>query len=157
TRRSRSNSVAKNVRTKFAPSALLAPARSASRVFPRTHDRVLGGMHDAPGFRAKFSERNLPMTEPRNRVVQVRRWGGPEELEVLDAPLPLAGRGEVRVRVLAASQEYTEVTIRRHVYPWVRRRPPFVMGYDFVGEIDQLGPGVTGFQLGDRVADMTMI
>jgi len=31
------------------------------------------------------------------------------------------------------------------------------MGYDVVGEIDQLGDGVSGFQLGDRVADMTVI
>jgi NADPH:quinone reductase-like Zn-dependent oxidoreductase len=93
----------------------------------------------------------------RNRVVQVRRFGGPEELEVVDTALPTAGPGEVRVRTLAAAVEYTEVTIRRHVYPWVRRRPPFVMGYDVVGEIDQLGPGVSGFRVGDRVADMTMI
>jgi NADPH:quinone reductase-like Zn-dependent oxidoreductase len=31
------------------------------------------------------------------------------------------------------------------------------MGYDVVGEIDQLGDGVSGFQLGDRVADMPVI
>jgi NADPH:quinone reductase-like Zn-dependent oxidoreductase len=97
------------------------------------------------------------MGELRNRVVQVRRFGDPDGLEVVDAPLPTAGRGEVRVRVLASSVEYTDVTIRRHRYPWVRRRPPFVMGYDVVGEIDQIGAGVSGFQLGDRVADMTMI
>src|SRR5215813_11262973 len=101
--------------------------------------------------------RNAPMREPFNRVVQLRRFGNPDELEVVEAPLPRAGRGEVRVRVLASSVEYTDVTIRRHVYPWVRRRPPFVMGYDVVGEIDQLGDGVSGFQLGDRVADMTVI
>jgi NADPH:quinone reductase-like Zn-dependent oxidoreductase len=63
----------------------------------------------------------------------------------------------VRVRVLASSVEYTDVTIRRHLYPWVFRRPPFVMGYDFVGEIDQLGDGVSGLRLGDRVADMTVL
>jgi NADPH:quinone reductase-like Zn-dependent oxidoreductase len=53
--------------------------------------------------------------------------------------------------------EYTDVTIRRHLYPWVLRRPPFVIGYDVVGEIDQLGDGVSGFQTGDRVADMTVL
>jgi NADPH:quinone reductase-like Zn-dependent oxidoreductase len=53
--------------------------------------------------------------------------------------------------------EYTDVTIRRHLYPWVLRRPPFVIGYDVVGEIDQLGDGVSGLQLGDRVADMTVL
>lgn len=98
------------------------------------------------------------MAEPRNRVVQVRRFGGPEELEVVDAPLPKAGRGELRVRVLASGLEYTDVTIRRHVYPQTAsRRPPFVLGYDLVGEVDQIGEGVTGFQLGERVADMTVL
>lgn len=37
-------------------------------------------------------------------------------IEVVDAPAPTAGPGEVRVRVLASSVEYTDVTIRRHVY-----------------------------------------
>ena len=74
------------------------------------------------------------MMEPRNRVVQVSRFGDPEGLEVVDAPLPTAGRGEVRVRVLASSLNYTEVLIRRHLYPQTMRlRPPFVMGYDVVG------------------------
>src|SRR6266487_1696620 len=96
--------------------------------------------------------------EPGNRVVQLRGFGGPEELEVVEAPLPTAGPGEVRVRVLASSLEYTDVVIRRHLYPQtMRRRPPFVLGYDVVGEIDQLGEGVSGFQVGDRVADMTVL
>src|SRR5581483_5894157 len=66
--------------------------------------------------------------------------------------------GEVRVRVLASGLEYTDVVIRRHLYAQtMRRRPPFVLGYDVIGEIDQLGDGVSGFQLGDRVADMTVL
>jgi NADPH:quinone reductase len=98
------------------------------------------------------------MEEPaRNRVVQVSRFGDADGLRVVDAPLPAAGWGEVRVRVLASSIEYTDVTIRRRLYPWVRRRPPFVMSYDVIGQIDQFGGGVTGIQLGDRVADMTVI
>jgi NADPH:quinone reductase-like Zn-dependent oxidoreductase len=99
-----------------------------------------------------------PERLPRNRVVQVRRFGGPDELEVVDAPLPSAGRGEVRVRVLASSLNYTDVLIRQHLYPQTAgRRPPLVLGYDVVGEIDQLGDGVRDFQLGDRVADMTVV
>ena len=57
------------------------------------------------------------MREPRNRVVQVRRFGDPDGLEVVDAPPPTAGRGEVRVCVLASGVEYTDVVIRRHLYP----------------------------------------
>jgi NADPH:quinone reductase-like Zn-dependent oxidoreductase len=98
------------------------------------------------------------MTEPRNLVVQVRRYGSADELEVVEVPVPTAGPGEVRVRVLASSVVYTDVLIRRHLYPQTMRlRPPFVLGYDVVGEIDQLGEGVTGFQVGDRVADMTVV
>jgi hypothetical protein len=77
---------------------------------------------------------------------------------VVDAPLPTADRGEVRVRVLASSVQYTDVLIRRHLYPQTAaRRPPFVLGYDVVGEIDQLGDGVRGFQVGDRVVDLTVV
>ena len=98
------------------------------------------------------------MTELRNRVVQVARFGDPQELEVVDAPLPTVGKGEVRVRVLASGVEYTDTLIRRRMYPQTAAlRPPFVMGYDVVGEIDQLGDGVSGFQVGDRVADMTVV
>jgi NADPH:quinone reductase-like Zn-dependent oxidoreductase len=98
------------------------------------------------------------MDAPRNRVVQVSRFGGPEVIEVADAPMPQAGPGEVRIRVLASSIVYTDVPIRRHVYPQTMAlKPPFVLGYDVVGEIDQLGAGVTGFALGDRVADMTVV
>jgi NADPH2:quinone reductase len=98
------------------------------------------------------------MSELPNRVVQLKRFGGPDGLEIVDAPLPTAGRGEVRVRVLASGLEFTDTLIRRHLYPQTAaRRPPFVMGYDLVGEIDQLGDGVSGFQIGDRVADMTVV
>jgi NADPH:quinone reductase-like Zn-dependent oxidoreductase len=64
----------------------------------------------------------------------------------------------VRVRVLASSLNYTDTLIRRHMYPQTAaERLPFVLGYDVVGDIDQLGERVTGFGLGDRVADMTVI
>ena len=86
------------------------------------------------------------------------RYGDADGLEVIEEPLPTAKRGEVRVRVLASSLQYTDVLIRRHLYPQTaRRRTPFTLGYDVVGEIDQLGDGVQGLQLGDCVADMTVV
>lgn len=96
--------------------------------------------------------------EPLNRAVQLAAYGGPECLRIVDLPRPSAGAGEVRVRVLASSINYTETLIRRRLYPQTAAyRVPFVMGYDVVGEIDQIGPGVSGFKLGDRVANMTVI
>src|SRR6476469_5840788 len=111
-----------------------------------------------PASQDATSSGEASMTEPRNRVVQVSHFGDADGLEVVAAAVPTAGRGEVRVHVLASSLQYTDVLIRRHLYPQtMRRRPPFVMGYDVVGEIDQLGDGVSGLQLGDRVADMTVV
>ena len=96
------------------------------------------------------------MNELRNQVVRVGRFGGPDGLEVVDAPFPTAGRGEVRVRVLASGLEYTDVLIRRHLYPQtMRRRPPFVLGYDVVGEIDQLGGGATGVEETSQTITLT--
>ncbi len=95
------------------------------------------------------------MKEPRNKVVQVARFGDPGGLQVVGAPMPTAGRGEVRVRVLASSVEYTDTLIRRHLYPWVFRWPPFVMGYDVVGEVDQLGESVSDFRIGVKISAAT--
>ncbi|MCL6729767.1 medium chain dehydrogenase/reductase family protein [Sphingomonas hankyongi] len=97
------------------------------------------------------------MGEPLNRVVQLSKYGGPECLRIVELPTPTADAGEVRVRLLASSINYTETLIRRHLYPQTAAyRVPFVMGYDIVGEIDEIGPGVSGFAIGDRVADMTV-
>ena len=98
------------------------------------------------------------MTGPTNRVVQLSHYGGPENLRTAEIETPAAGRGEVRIRVLASSLNYTEVLIRKHLYPQTAGlKPPFVMGYDVVGDVDQVGEGVTGFAIGDRVADMTVV
>lgn len=101
-----------------------------------------------------------PLQAPptHNRVVQVTRFGEADGLAVVDAPMPAPRRGEIRVRVLASSINYTDTLIRRHLYPQTARLGlPFTMGYDVVGEVDQLGPDVRDFQIGDRVADMTVV
>jgi NADPH:quinone reductase-like Zn-dependent oxidoreductase len=98
------------------------------------------------------------MTGPTNKVVQLSRYGGPENLRTAEIETPAAGRGEVRIRVLASSLNYTEVLIRKHLYPQTAGlKPPFVMGYDVVGDVDQVGEGVTGFAIGNRVADMSVV
>jgi len=94
---------------------------------------------------------------PYSRIV-LKAFGAPEELELesVDA-LPEPGTGEVRVRVLVTSAAFTDVMIRKGMYPDVREKPPFVPGYDMVGIIDAVGSETSGFVLGDRVADLTTI
>ena len=53
----------------------------------------VGSAHRPRAFNAPIvSYQEFAVRKPRNRVVQVRRFGGPEELEVVDAPLPPAGQ-----------------------------------------------------------------
>lgn len=98
------------------------------------------------------------MKQVLDRTIQLTHFGDADALEVVDIPLPEPGSGEVRVRVLASSLNYTDVLIRKHLYPQTAaRHVPFVMGYDVVGQIDKLGEGVSDFKVGDRVADMTVV
>jgi NADPH:quinone reductase-like Zn-dependent oxidoreductase len=93
--------------------------------------------------------------EPQEAVV-LRSFGGPEGFEVCSQPMPTAERGDVRVRVLAACVQFTDVIIREGKYPGLRQKPPFVLGYDVIGEIDRVGPGDVAFRAGERVAALTV-
>src|SRR5690349_2476864 len=98
------------------------------------------------------------MSRQRNRVIQLERFGDADGLRLVDASVPSAVPGEVRARVLPSSLNYTEVLIRRRLYPHTMPlRPPFVMGYDVVGEVYEIGNGVRAFSIGDRIADMTVV
>ncbi|KAI9000161.1 chaperonin 10-like protein [Hyaloraphidium curvatum] len=91
------------------------------------------------------------------RAVTLTAFGGPEKLAVRDGPVPEPGPGQARVRVLASTVNFTDTLIRRGKYPDLREKPPLVTGYDLVGEVDAVGPGVTSVKAGQRVADLTMI
>ncbi|MFN4098345.1 MAG: hypothetical protein ACK4GT_01075 [Pararhodobacter sp.] len=69
---------------------------------------------------------------PYSRV-RLNALGDPEEL-VLEtlADLPEPGAGEVRIRVLVTSAAFTDVMIRKGMYPDVKEKPPFTPGYDLV-------------------------
>lgn len=89
---------------------------------------------------------------------RLNAFGGPEELELETVPnLPEPGDGEVRVRVLVTSAAFTDVMIRKGLYPDVKEKPPLTLGYDMVGIVDATGPGATRFKPDDRVADLTTI
>jgi NADPH:quinone reductase-like Zn-dependent oxidoreductase len=91
------------------------------------------------------------------RVV-ISKFGGPEVLQVVEeSPLPEPGSGEVRVRVVVTSAAFTDVMIRKGKYPDVKDKPPFSLGYDLVGVVDKLGDGATQFEVGQRVADLTIV
>ncbi len=97
------------------------------------------------------------MTLPiEQRVLLLRKFGGPEELAVIERPVPEPGAGELLVKVLAASVQFTDIMLRKGSYPDLKEKPPLVLGYDLVGEVVKAGQGVTSPSVGQRVADLTM-
>jgi len=90
------------------------------------------------------------------RVI-IKEFGSPEVIEIIEEPnLPEPKPGEIRVRVLVTSACFTDVMIRKGVYPNVKEKPPFSPGYDMVGVVDKLGAGTSRFLVGDRVCDLTV-
>src|SRR5262245_1359623 len=93
--------------------------------------------------------------ETMKRVV-VDHYGGPEVLRVVEEDVPRPGPGEVRVRVLAAGVSFTDAQMRAGTYIAGAPKPPFTPGYELVGVVEELGPGCSRLQVGDRIGALTV-
>lgn len=93
------------------------------------------------------------MVEAKNRRVVVPRRGAPAVMEVVTEDLPEPKPGEIRMKTLTAGVSSYEVMLRGHWFPG--EKLPFTPGEDVVGLVDKLGEGVTGLDLGQRVACWT--
>jgi NADPH:quinone reductase len=88
------------------------------------------------------------------RVV-VDHFGGPDVLKLVEDEDPRPGQGEVRVKVLAAGVSFTDSQLRAGTYLGVPK-PPFTPGYELVGVVEEVGPGCTRLEVGDRVGSLTV-
>src|SRR5436305_1479776 len=111
--------------------------RPAHRSFFMSHDRS--------------NEYAIPKT--------MKAWvlGNPEELTLVEKPVPQPGRAEVLVRVDAIAVCATDIEILKHGVPaMVDGELPFnrgfTPGHEYMGTIVRLGPTVDEFQIGDRIA-----
>jgi len=84
------------------------------------------------------------------KAAVIERQGGLEGLVYRDWPDPVAKPGEVVVRVRACGLNHLDIFVRRGM-PGFPVPLPFISGGDIAGEIDEIGAGVTGFDIGDRV------
>jgi NADPH2:quinone reductase len=85
------------------------------------------------------------------RAVVVREHGGPEQLAADEWPAPEAGPGLLLVDVAAAGVNFMDVYARQGRPPY-GGEVPFVPGAEGAGTVTAVGPDVTGFAVGDRVA-----
>src|SRR6478735_5831638 len=82
-------------------------------------------------------------------AVQILEPGGPEVLQYVEIDVPEPGPGEVAIQIGAAGVNFIDIYHRQGVYPMPM---PFVPGREGAGRVIATGSGVTGVEVGDRVA-----
>jgi NADPH:quinone reductase-like Zn-dependent oxidoreductase len=89
------------------------------------------------------------------RAIVLAKHGPPEQaLELREWPDPVPGDGQVLIDVRAAGLNFADIAARVGLYPDAPKTPS-VMGYEVAGVIEAVGPGVSGFEPGQRVAAAT--
>ena len=84
-------------------------------------------------------------------AVRVHKHGGPEVLTYEEIEVPAPGPGQIRVKQHAIGINFIDTYFRMGMYPSPVGMP-FVAGNEGAGEVTAVGPGVTEFKVGDRVA-----
>lgn len=86
------------------------------------------------------------------RLVRFHAYGGPEVLQVEEAEAPVPGPRQLLVRTEAVGVNFADAKIRAGAGGIFTRPLPGNPTGDVVGTVTAIGPGVTGFSVGDRVA-----
>jgi NADPH2:quinone reductase len=89
------------------------------------------------------------------RAAMLTKKGGPEALQIVELPVAPPGPGQLRVQVRAAGVGSTDLIMLAGKYRYAPKIP-MVPGYEVAGGVEAIGPGVTGFKVGDRVAALTV-
>ena len=91
------------------------------------------------------------------RASVLHRYGPPEELRLEEVARPALAPDELRLRVLAAGVNRTDVEIRAGHWPILKDDPfPYIPSVEAVGDVIEIGAGVRGFAIGDRAITMMM-
>lgn len=93
-------------------------------------------------------------------------WYGPKDIRVEEVDQPVPGKGEVKLKVKACGicgtdlHEYVSgphVIPKDKPHPLTGDEPPVIMGHELSGDIVELGPDISGWQVGDRVTIMPLV
>ena len=88
------------------------------------------------------------MTLP-SQAIQIAAFGGPEQMQLVDAPVGEPGPGEIRIRHHAVGLNFIDVYHRSGAYP---NALPLRLGMEGAGIVEAVGEGVTHLEVGDRAA-----
>ena len=85
------------------------------------------------------------------KAIIITRPGGPEVLEMQERPKPEPGVEQIRVRVRASALNRADILQRQGNYPVPPGVSADIIGMEYAGEVDALGPAATAWKAGDRV------
>jgi NADPH:quinone reductase len=84
-----------------------------------------------------------------SKAIRIEKTGGPEVMQWVDVEVGAPGEGQVRLKQTACGLNYIDVYFRTGLYP---QPLPAGLGMEAAGEVTEVGPGVSGLKVGDRVA-----
>ncbi|MDQ6699169.1 MAG: quinone oxidoreductase [Acidobacteriota bacterium] len=83
------------------------------------------------------------------RQIQVAQTGGPDQMQVVDVPIPTPGPGQAVVKIAASGVNFIDIYFRIGLY---KADSPITLGQEAAGVVEAIGPGVAEVKEGDRVA-----
>ena len=83
------------------------------------------------------------------KAIQVKETGGPEKMELVEAPKPQPGPNQALVKLAASGVNFIDVYFRIGLY---KAEMPIALGNEGAGTVEAVGAEVTGVKVGDRVA-----
>jgi NADPH2:quinone reductase len=86
------------------------------------------------------------------KAIQIQENGGPEVLKLVELPIPVPGPGQLLIRVAATGVNFIETYFREGRY---KAPLPLVLGQECAGIVQDIGPDVIGFSVGDHVATVS--
>lgn len=87
------------------------------------------------------------------RYVDLPTFGAPEAMKIASGPLPVPGEGQILVKTLAIGVNRPDVAQRQGTYPAPKGASP-ILGLELAGEVAAIGPGVSGYTVGDKVCGL---
>ena len=88
-------------------------------------------------------------------AIVMRQYGGPDVLHFETVPLAALQPDEIRLRGIASAINHSDLEIRAGNWPIRRAEPfPYTPGLEVVGEVVEVGSGVSAFRIGDRAITM---
>jgi len=91
----------------------------------------------------------------KNQKIVITKIGSPETMQFVDEEIKSPSGADVLVKILTTGVAFADISIRYGQYPGVPK-PPITPGYDLIGIIEQTGPDVSSFVVGEKVAALTV-